>query len=84
MKQAAATVGCNRMVGSYEMTEGRGLTFGRFASTMMACPPPLDARERTLSEVLESTREYGIAGSALVLFDAARTPLAVLQSVALQ
>lgn len=84
MKQAAATVGCNRMVGSYEMTEGRGLTFGRFASTMMACPPPLDARERTLSEVLELTREYGIAGSALVLFDAARTPLAVLQSVALQ
>jgi len=83
-RQAAATAGCNRMVGSYEATEGGGLTFGRFASTMMACPPPLDARERTLADVLAATREYGIEGSALVLYDERREPLAVLQSVALR
>ena len=83
-RRAAATVGCNRMVGSYEATEGGGLTFGRFASTMMACPPPLDARERALTEVLAATREYGIEGPALVLYDDQREPLAVLQSVALR
>jgi uncharacterized lipoprotein YbaY/heat shock protein HslJ len=83
-RRAAATVGCNRMVGSYEATEGGGLSFGRFASTMMACPPPLDARERALTEVLAATREYGIEGSALVLYDERREPLAVLQSVALR
>ncbi len=83
-RQAAATVGCNRMVGSYEATEGGGLTFGRFASTMMACPPPLDAHERALTEVLAATREYGIEGPALVLYDEQREPLAVLQAVALR
>jgi uncharacterized lipoprotein YbaY/heat shock protein HslJ len=82
--QASATIGCNRMVGSYEATEGGGLTFGRLASTMMACPPPLDARERALTEVLAETREYGIEGPALVLYDERRERLAVLQSVALR
>ena len=83
-RRAAATAGCNRMVGSYEAREGGGLTFGRFASTMMACPPPLDARERALTEVLAATREYGIEGPALVLYDDRREPLAVLQAVALR
>ncbi|MFY9656130.1 MAG: YbaY family lipoprotein [Methylocystis sp.] len=64
-RQASATAGCNRMVGTYETREGGGLTFGRFASTRMACPPPLDARERALADVLAATREYAIEGPAL-------------------
>ncbi len=82
--QVSATVGCNQMAGSYEATEDGKLTFGRFASTMMACPPPLDARERALSDVLGATRAYAIAGPTLVLYDDLREPLAVLQSVALR
>jgi heat shock protein HslJ len=72
------------MAGSYEAREGGSLTFGRFASTMMACPSPLDTRERALADVLEATRAYAIAGPTLVLYDASREPLAVLRAVALK
>ena len=83
-RQVSATVGCNRMAGSYETTDDGGLTFGRFASTMMACPPPLDVRERILAEVLTNARAYAIAGSTMVLYDERKEPLAVLRSVALR
>lgn len=50
-----ATVGCNQLIGSYSR-DGDSLSFGGAAMTMMACPPPLDAMERQLSEVLAATR----------------------------
>ncbi len=82
--RAAATVGCNRMVASWR-SEGRGaLAFGRFASTMMACPPPLDARERALADILARTRAFAIAGPILELYDETHAPLAVFRSVALR
>ncbi len=83
-KEASATVGCNRMAGSFDVKPGGGLTFSRFASTMMACPPPLDARERGLSEVLANTRAYAIAGSTMALYDERREILAVLRAVLLR
>ncbi len=82
-RSASATVGCNRMAGGFE-TRGATLTFGRFASTMMACPSPLDQREQALAGVIADTRFYAIAGSTLVLYDAKRAPLAILRAVALR
>ena len=81
-RAASATVGCNRMAGAFETGPGGALKFGAFATTMMACPPPLDAREQALAKALAATRAYAIAGSALVLYDETRRPLAVLSAVA--
>jgi len=63
-----ATVGCNMMRGRYER-DGEGLTFGPAASTMMACPPPLDAAERALRSALESTAGFILAADTLALLD---------------
>lgn len=63
-----ATVGCNMMRGSYER-DGEGLRFGPAASTMMACPPPLDASERALRSALESTTGYILAADTLALLN---------------
>ena len=69
----AATVGCNGMGGGYE-TAGQALRFQPGASTMMACPPPLDRLERAL------------AGHAqfLELFDGDGNAVALLQAVYLR
>jgi heat shock protein HslJ len=75
-----ATVGCNMMRGGYE-TDGEALTFGAAATTMMACPEPLDGWERSLSETLGATATYSIAGETLVLMDEAGGTLAALRAV---
>ena len=80
---ASATVGCNRMATSFQR-DGAALTFGPVVSTMMACPPPLDVRERALDETLAATRSFAIAGPVLVLYDSARAALATLLGVALR
>lgn len=64
-----ATIGCNMMRGSYTL-EGDGLSFGNAAMTMMACPPPLDARERALSGALSDVAAWAVNGTTLELFDA--------------
>jgi uncharacterized lipoprotein YbaY/heat shock protein HslJ/uncharacterized lipoprotein NlpE involved in copper resistance len=78
-----ATVGCNQMLGSYE-TDGERLRFGAAASTMMACPPPLDSMERSLSEVLSQTRAIRLAGQGLELLAEDGTTLAQLEAVYLR
>ncbi len=47
----AASVGCNRMVGVYRR-HGGILSFGRVASTMMACPEGLSAQEHSFALTL--------------------------------
>ncbi|MFT4096369.1 MAG: YbaY family lipoprotein [Rhodoblastus sp.] len=79
----SATAGCNRMNGGYE-AKARALKIGPTASTMMACPPPLAERERALAQALGAARAYAIAGPTLVIYDEARTPLIVMQAVALR
>jgi len=78
-----ATVGCNQIIGSYE-TDGGTLNFGAAASTMMACPPPLDRMERSLGEVLSQTRAVRMAGQGLELLAGDGTTLAQLQAVYLR
>ncbi len=79
----AATVGCNQMGGGFE-TDGGALRFGQTASTLMACPPPLDAAERALAATLAATAGWRINGNALELFDAAGAPIALLEAVYLR
>jgi uncharacterized lipoprotein YbaY/heat shock protein HslJ len=73
----AATVGCNRLFGGYA-AEGGSLSLGEAAATMMACPPPLDALERRLSEVLVATEGFEIDGATLTLKDASGGAIAVM------
>jgi uncharacterized lipoprotein YbaY/heat shock protein HslJ/uncharacterized lipoprotein NlpE involved in copper resistance len=78
-----ATVGCNQLVGGYERN-GDELTFAAAASTMMACPPPIDAAERNLRAVLEATHAVRQTGQTLVLQDAEGQPIAEFAAVYLR
>jgi copper homeostasis protein (lipoprotein) len=78
-----ATVGCNQFIGGYTQEDGR-LTFGPVASTRMACPPPLDAIERQLGEVLSATGQFRLEGDRLDLIDDTGAVLAELRAVYLR
>jgi len=65
-----ATVGCNMMRGGYTLS-GETLDFGLAAMTRMACPPPLDERERALSAALDRAARWQLTANALELFDEA-------------
>jgi copper homeostasis protein (lipoprotein) len=75
-----ASVGCNMMRGGYEAGDGT-LAFGAAASTMMACPEPLDGWERSLAETLGATASYALEGDRLVLRDESGAPLAGFRAV---
>lgn len=79
----AATVGCNQLLGGFETT-GTTLRFTAGASTMMACPPPLDAQERTLTATLAETAGFRLDGTSLTLLAADARPLATLEAVYLR
>lgn len=79
----AATVGCNQLVGRFE-AEGEELSFGQGATTMMACPPPLDDWERRLSEALAATTGWRIDGQALELHGADGAALGLFEAVYLR
>jgi copper homeostasis protein (lipoprotein) len=76
-----ATVGCNMMRGGYERGVGDALSFGQAAMTMMACPPPLDARERALTEALGQVAGLQITGTTLELFDVGGTRVLMAEAV---
>ncbi len=76
----AATVGCNQMVGGYEVDDDT-MTLGVGAATMMACPPPLDAMERSSAGVLMDTKSYAISGETLALKDDAGEVIALMTAV---
>ena len=82
-RRLRATVGCNQILGAYE-TDGETLSFGAAASTMMACPPPLDRMEHSLGEVLFRTRAVRLAGQGLELLAEDGTTLAQLEAVYLR
>lgn len=76
----SATVGCNQLIGTWEAAGDR-LTFTTGASTLMACPPPLDARETRLKNVLADTHTWRINGQVLEFFDRTGTSIAVFEAV---
>lgn len=62
--------GCNRFTGRYTRT-GEGLSFGKLASTMMACPEALMRQERRVLEVLARVTRFDIdeTGQLLLIGD---------------
>lgn len=79
-RRYSATVGCNQLVGGYEI-EGNAITFAGGATTLMACPPPLDAWERTLAQVLSKAKTWTISGDVLALLDENGVSIARFEAV---
>jgi heat shock protein HslJ len=75
----AGSVGCNQMLGGVEATDD-ALRFRPGPSTMMACPPPLDAQERLFAEVLGAVASWRIDGPTLALRDSAGRTVAVFEA----
>jgi heat shock protein HslJ len=62
--RVSGSTGCNRFTGTYKQ-EGTSLKFSPFAVTKMACPPPLDALERSFLQAMANAavgNNPGIAG----------------------
>jgi putative lipoprotein len=65
----SATAGCNMMNGTAEIS-GAAISFPeQMASTMMACPPPLDEAERALSEALGAAAELRMEDGRLLILN---------------
>jgi len=67
--------GCNQFNGGYT-EDGRSLSFGPIAATMMACPDPKGSVEMDLFKALDATREIVATHLVLALFDDTGTLLA--------
>lgn len=76
----SASVGCNQINGGYEL-DGERLAFRAAASTMMACPPPLDELEQLLLGVMGDVRRTVASGRTLTLFGEAEEEIARLTAV---
>ncbi len=75
----SATIGCNQMIGGFE-SSGDTLRFRSGPSTMMACPPPLDAQERALAAALSETATFRLEGTTLTLLGGGGHELATLEA----
>ena len=79
----SATVGCNGMSGGYSVS-GDAITFSSGVSTLMACPPPLDAMELQLRTAIGGTRRWRISGNTLELKDETGARLALFEGTPLK
>jgi uncharacterized lipoprotein YbaY/heat shock protein HslJ len=79
----SATVGCNSMSGSYSVN-GQEITFASGASTLMACPPPLDKLELQLRTAINGIRRWRIVGNTLELRDDSGARLALFEATPLK
>lgn len=64
----SATVGCNQLSGGLTV-EGSRINFKPGISTLMACPPPLDAMEKQLGRLLAAGTHWSIEGQRLEIRD---------------
>jgi heat shock protein HslJ len=71
-----ANDGCNGMGGTWS-TKGSELSIVLGPSTLMACPPPIDALATSLRAALTATKSFAREGSRLSLLGAKRETLAV-------
>ena len=65
---------CNVITGTYDLKEGKRISFGRVASTLMACPN-MEVSDQ-FNEVLERTDNYTVADGILSLNKARMAPMA--------
>jgi len=70
-QRLAGSSGCNRLIGTYEVTEDQ-LRLSPTGMTMMMCPDDLMQQERALTTALRETTTYRISGQSLDLFDGER------------
>jgi copper homeostasis protein (lipoprotein) len=75
----AATIGCNQQAGSYTLA-GASIVFTTGATTLMACPPPLDTLEARPGEVLARTKRWQIKGNTLEFMDNAGAQTALFEA----
>lgn len=77
-----ATVGCNTLRGRYAL-QGETLTlgFGDAATTMKACPEPLEAREQALRRSLSEVATWRVDGETLKLLDTAGSVVVEAEAV---
>jgi heat shock protein HslJ len=75
--QLAGHTGCNRFMGRYALI-GDSIEIGLLATTQMACPEPVMARERRFLAVLEGARRFARERTELTLADAKGTASAFL------
>lgn len=61
---------CNSFRGSFRITDGR-ISLGQLASTLMACPPAIQTRERLFFETLREVADLETPGEGLLVL---RTP----------
>ena len=80
--RAHGSDGCNRFHGSYDTAAG--LKFGQMASTMMACPPPVDALARQFGAAIGATADYRISGRVMEMLDAGGKVRLRLEATALK
>ncbi len=78
----SATAGCNQFGGAYQ-ADLPSISFSPGPATLMACPSPLDALERSLIEGLLGSESARIVGPTLELFSADGTPEAFFEDIAL-
>lgn len=67
--------GVNQIFGSYTRN-GRELTFGPVASTLMAGPEPLMKQEQAVNRALAATHSFAIDNDVLTLYDETDEPVA--------
>ncbi|UCH75635.1 MAG: META domain-containing protein [Rhodospirillales bacterium] len=69
--------GCNRFLGSYEVSAAQ-IEIGPLGATRMACPAPVMDQETRFLEALSDAKRFQRGRIDLVLTDAEGTPLARL------
>ena len=65
--QLSANAGCNTSTGAFTLEGGVLRTEGERATTMMGCPPDLEAQDQWLAEFLSDGAEASLDGDVLTL-----------------
>lgn len=76
--RAEGSGGCNQYSGPVSV-DGDAIIFGHISSTRKACAPALLDQEQKFFIALAGARSFSMAGSSLVLQDAAGRPVAQLR-----
>ena len=71
----AGSPGCNRLMGAYTLDGDRLVFKPQMAATMMACPEPLMAQDKAVSEAFAAVAQVRLEGEMLELLDGAGAPV---------
>lgn len=72
--------GCNTLAGAYQL-QSTSLSFGRLATSRMACPGGAMALESAFVRALEKTASWRVRGRILELYDSRSKPLMNFEAV---